>query len=570
MTRGRLTAVDRDSLGWLFGFIRPQRGALLALLLLSVATSTLVLVQPYLTKLLIDDGLIPGDYNRVVTLVGLMFGLGLLATLASGVNRYYYTRVSGRILFALRETVYRHLQTLSPAFYSRNRTGDVMSRLDGDVAEIQRFAVDSLFTAVSALLGLVGTLGFMLLLSPRLTLVLLAVIPLQWVYLRFMRERVQRRTRALRERSADLSAFLVETLPAMKFIQGAAAEAREAKRLGGLNRHYLDNLLQLQLTQFATSAVPSTLTSLARAVVLLTGGYWVVGGDMALGSLIAFGTYLGMATGPVQGLLGLYMSLHRVQVCLQRVRQLMDARPSVSASGGRPLPQPRRGQIDFESVSFTYPDSEGQILTDASVTLPAGARVGISSPSGSGKSTVLDLLLRHYDPDAGRILVDGCDLRDLDLGEWRRSIALVEQDVVLFRASLLDNIRYGHPDASEAAVRDAVARVHLQSLVQRLPRGLDTPLGERGMSLSGGERQRVAIARALLQNPSLVLLDEATSALEEPLERDILATVDELFGDRTRLLVSHRPAVLADCEIQLQLAGGRLRCLRGLAAAEGA
>ena len=546
-------------MAWLFGFVRPRSGGLLALLALSVTTSLLVLVQPYLTKLLIDDGLLARQFDTVLALVGLIFLAGLLATLLSGANRYFYTRLSGNILFDLRESVYRHLQTLSPAFYARNRGGDILTRLDGDVAEIQRFAVDSLFAAVSAVLGLVGTLAFMLLLSWQLTLVLVALVPLHWLYLRYMRPRVQQQTRRLRERSSDVTAFLVETVPAMKFIQAVAAEPREANRLGVLNRLYLGDLLHLQLIEFATAAVPNTLTSAARALVFAIGGYWVIQGQMALGSLIAFSTYLGMAVGPVQGLLGLYMALFRVQVCLERVRYLVQAAPDVRPSGHRVPDAGMRGALVLEAVSFRYPGSEEYILRQATVSLPAGCSVGIYSPSGSGKTTLVDLLLRHYEPDAGRILVDGVDIREFGLGDWRRRIALVAQDIVLFRGSVLDNIRYARPEASDEEVRQAVRRAQLDALVARLPEGLDTPVGERGMRLSGGEKQRIAIARALLQQPLLVILDEATSAVDIEIERDVLQAVDELFGDCTRLLISHRQSALDNCGYLLAIEGGKLR-----------
>jgi ATP-binding cassette subfamily B protein len=556
-------AVDREAMRWLFGFVRPRGGALLALLALSVTTSLLVLVQPYLTKLLIDDGLVARRFDTVLLLVGLIFCVGLVATLLSGANRYFYTRLSGHILFDLRESVYRHLQTLSPAFYTRNRGGDILTRLDGDVAEIQRFAVDSLFAAVSALLGLVGTLAFMLLLSWQLSLVLLALVPLHWLYLRYMRPRVQQQTRRLRERSSDVTAFLVETVPAMKFIQAVAAESREATRLGVLNRLYLGDLLQLQLIEFATAAVPNTLTSAARALVFAIGGYWVIQGQMALGSLIAFGTYLGMAVGPVQGLLGLYMSLFRVQVCLERVRYLVEATPDVKPSGQRVPDAGMRGALELQAVSFRYPGSGEDILQQATVSLPAGCSVGIYSPSGSGKTTLVDLLLRHYEPDAGRILVDGIDIRDFALGDWRRRIALVAQDIVLFRGSVLDNIRYARPDAPEDEVRRAVHSAQLDALVARLPEGLDTPVGERGTRLSGGEKQRIAIARALLQQPLLVILDEATSAVDVEVEREVLQAVDGLFGDRTRLVISHRQSALDKCGYLLAIEGGQLQLRQG-------
>ena len=559
-------AVDRAAMRWLFGFVRPRSAPLLALLALSVTTSLLVLVQPYLTKLLIDDGLLARQFDTVLLLVAAIFLVGLVATLLSGANRYFYTRLSGHILFDLRESVYRHLQTLSPAFYARNRGGDILTRLDGDVAEIQRFAVDSLFAAVSALLGLVGTLVFMLLLSWQLTLVLVALVPLHWLYLRYMRPRVQQQTRRLRERSSDVTAFLVETVPAMKFIQAVAAESREANRLGVLNKLYLGDLLQLQLIEFATAAVPNTLTSAARALVFAIGGFWVIQGQMALGSLIAFSTYLGMAVGPVQGLLGLYMSLFRVQVCLERVRYLVDATPDVMPAGTLVPDEGMSGSLELENVSFRYPGSGEDILQQTSVTLPAGCSVGIYSPSGSGKTTLVDLLLRHYEPYAGRILANGIDIREFNLGDWRRRIALVAQDIVLFRGSVLDNIRYARPEASDEEVRQAVSRAQLDALVARLPEGLDTPVGERGTRLSGGEKQRIAIARALLQRPLLVILDEATSAVDVEVEREVLQAVDALFCDCIRLVISHRQSALDNCGFLLAIEGGKLQLQRGTGA----
>lgn len=550
--------VDWPALRWLFTFVRPYRRQLLALLVLSAFTSGLVLLQPFFTKLLIDEGLLAARFDILLWMAGIIFAVGLIATLLSGCNRYFYTRLSGKVLFDLRESVYRHLQTLSPSFYGRHRGGDILSRLDGDVAEIQRFAIDSLFAAQSALLGLVGTVAFMLFLNWQLTLVLLAVVPLQWLYLKYMRARVQQHTQRIRERSSDLSAFLVETLPAMKYIQSVGAQAREAGRLGSLNRRYLGDLLQLQLVEFATSAVPSTLTAVARALVLLLGGYWVIQGKMQLGSLIAFTTYLGMAQGPVQGLLGLYMSLHRVQVCLNRVRYLVESEADVKPRGRALPPQTLVSALRFDSVDFTYPGTERTVLQDASLTIPAGTKLGLQSPSGSGKSTLVDLLLRHYDPQGGRILVDEVDIRDFELLAWRGRIALVAQDIQIFGGSLMDNIRYACPQATDAEVREAVRLAQLGPLVDTLPMGLSSPVSERGISLSGGERQRIAIARALLQQPLLVVLDEATSAVDEAVEREVMRAVDDLFGSCTRLVISHRASALENCDAIVCVAHGAL------------
>lgn len=258
-------AALQAALRWLYGFVRPQRLAIAGLLGLSVCASLLVLVQPWLVKLLIDDGLLARNFPMLVMIAVLMIIAGLLGTALSGINRYLHTRLSGRILFALRDDLYRHLQKLSPSFYGQRRIGDLMSRLDGDVAEIQRFAVDSLFSAVSSVIGLVVAIAMLFTLSWKLSLLALVLIPLDVLWLRWMRRKVERDVRQLRERSADMSSFMVETLPVMKFIQSAGQQQREARRLESLGQGYMNQLLRLQVTEFFTQAVPGTLTSLSRA-----------------------------------------------------------------------------------------------------------------------------------------------------------------------------------------------------------------------------------------------------------------------------------------------------------------
>ncbi|WP_236214260.1 ABC transporter ATP-binding protein [Metapseudomonas otitidis] len=576
MTRLLLKLVDahdpellRRALAWLYGFVRPQLRAIAVLLGLSLGASLLVLAQPWLTKTLIDEGLLAKDFGLLVQVAVAMIAVGLIGTALSGINRYLHTRLSGRILFALRDDLYRHLQQLSPAFYGRKRIGDILSRLDGDVAEIQRFAVDSLFSAVSSLIGLIGAVSLMLLLSWQLSLLLALLIPVEVLWLRWMRRKVEREVRSLRERSADVSSFLVETLPAMKFIQAAGQQAREARRLEGLGQGYMRQLLRVQVTEFFTHAVPGTLTSLSRACAFLIGGYWVIQGTWQLGALIAFSTYLGMAVGPVQSLLGLYVALQRMTVSLGRVMELQQepvpVRPPVT-----PVPLPDRpGTLRLEGVHFAHEQRAGAVLEGVDAEIPAGLKVAISGASGVGKSTLIDLLQRFYDPDQGRILLDGVDLRELDLLALRRRIAVVSQDIVLFRGTLAENLAYSAPDASREALERVVRLARLDGLVASLPLGLDNPLGERGQQLSGGQKQRIAIARALLQAPLILVLDEATSAVDEATEREVIAAIDQLFAGRTRILISHRPSTLAEADLHLRLEQGRLRPLAAEVALDG-
>lgn len=549
------------ALRWLYGFVRPQRLAIAGLLGLSLCATLLVLVQPWLTKLLIDDGLLARDFPTLATIAGLMVVAGILGTLLSGLNRYLHTRLSGRMLFALRDEIYRHLQGLSPSFYAKRRIGDLMSRLDGDVAEIQRFAVDSLFSAVSSVIGLVCALAMLLALSWQLSLLALLLIPLDVLWLRWMRRKVEREVRQLRERSADVSSFLVETLPAMKFIQAAGQQQREARRLDGLGQGYMNQLLRVQVTEFFTQAVPGTLTSLSRACAFLVGGYWVVQGTWQLGALIAFSTYLGMAVGPVQSLLGLYVAMQRMSVSLGRIMELRGEVAQVS-SPAQPLAVPARADLQLQGVSFAHP-GRPPLLCEVQADIPHGSKVALSGASGVGKTTLIDLLQRFYDPQAGRILLGGCDLRELDLFELRRRVAVVSQDIVLFRGSLADNIAYSVPEASREAIGEVARLAQLDSLIASLAEGLDSPLGERGQQLSGGQKQRIAIARALLQDPLILVLDEATSAVDEATEREVIAAIDDLFSQRTRILISHRPSTLADADVRLELRDGQLRVRQG-------
>lgn len=544
------------SLRWLYSFVRPHRLAIAGLLGLSVCASLLVLVQPWLTKLLIDDGLLARNFPMLVMIAGLMIVAGLLGTALSGINRYLHTRLSGRMLFALRDDLYRHLQTLSPSFYGQRRIGDLMSRLDGDVAEIQRFAVDSLFSAVSSVIGLVVAIAMLLTLSWKLSLLALVLIPLDVLWLRWMRRKVERDVRQLRERSADMSSFMVETLPVMKFIQSAGQQQREARRLETLGQGYMSQLLRLQVTEFFTQAVPGTLTSLSRACAFLIGGYWVVQGTWQLGALIAFSTYLGMAVGPVQSLLGLYVAIQRMTVSLGRVMELRGEQPTV-VTPARPRPMPTGGDLWFDSVHFAHPGRQST-LRGIEARIPYGLKVALSGGSGVGKSTLIDLLQRHHDPQAGRVLLGDVDVRELDLFQLRRRIAVVSQDIVLFRGSLADNLAYAVPDASREAIAEVARLAQLDSLIESLPEGLDSPLGERGQQLSGGQKQRIAIARALLQDPLILVLDEATSAVDEATEREVIDAIDRLFAGRTRILISHRPSTLADADLRFELLDGVL------------
>lgn len=546
-----------DSVRWLYGFLRPHVRRIAALFVLSLTVSAVVLVQPYFTKLIIDDGLLAGDFDALLAFSLSLLVLGLIATLLAGFNRIQYTRLSGSILFALREDVYQHLQRLSPRYFSQQRTGDLINRMDRDVSEVQRFAVDTLFGSVTGVLGLIGTVSMMLYLSWQLSLILVLLIPIEVFFLRWIRPRVQEGNRNVRERTADISSFLAETIPAIKFIQTSGAERREAGRLAGLNQLFMTELIQLQKTEFVASAVPSMLISSTRAAVFLMGGYWVIQGTLELGSLIAFSAYLGMAFGPVQSLLGLYLGWHRMVVSLDRVRELREQVPEVYSTEAADLPSGLRGELDLDSITFAHPGAE-PIFQVASLHIPAGTRLGVYGASGSGKSTLIDLIQRHCRLDAGRILVDKQDVASFDIRQWRKAISVVSQDTVIFRDTIANNIRYCRPDSTDLEIKRAAALAGLEPLLSALPGGIQSVVGERGTSLSGGERQRIALARALLHKPVLLILDEPTSAIDEKSEIELIERIDQLFPDTTRIIISHRPTPIAHADLLVTIESGKL------------
>ena len=550
------TPQDRAALRWLVGFVRPHGRRLALVVVVALISTALVLVQPLLTKFLIYDGILTGNFRTVVLLCLAMLAVALGGALLGGLNRYQHVTVSADILFALRLALFRHLQLLPPTFYARWRSGDLLARLDGDVAEIQRFAVDALLAAISAAVGLIGALALMLALSWQLSLIAFVLLPLEFLFLRRMRPRVEATTRALRERGSDLAAFLVERIGAMKFTQSVAAEAREASGLDALQGQFRRDLVRQQITGYLTGAVPAFLSTASNAVVFVIGGWLVIQGALTLGTLIAFTAYLGRATGPVQSLLGLYVAAQRALVSLRRVAELQREQPVV-ASPATPKPLAARGgAIRFEHVRFGYAGAD--VLKDADVAIAPGEKVGLIGLSGAGKTTLVDLLQRHYDPASGRILLDGVDLRELDLAELRRCIAVVAQDTVLLKGSLLDNLRYAAPDASETEIRAAARRAEIDAFAAALPQGYASDVGTAGSALSGGQRQRIAIARALLQDPLVLVLDEATSAVDQITEARIIDAVDQLFGARTRFVISHRPATLRGVDRLIELSDGRL------------
>ncbi|HVO98710.1 MAG TPA: ABC transporter ATP-binding protein [Bryobacteraceae bacterium] len=533
-------------------FLMPYASRLGLILAIGVAATALGLTQPYISKLLIDDALLRKDIKALAWVAGLMFGVTVLGFLLNILSSYQYVRVSAAMLFDMRLALYRHLQTLSPRFYAKWRLGDLVSRLNTDIGEVQRVSADTLLSVLSNVVFLVGSVAMMIWLNWRLFLFSAVFVPVSVFTFRYYQRKLMAFTKELRERGADLGSLFVDTLLGMRTVVTANAGDREAEKFRARNNAFVDTLLRLQMTSFMSGALPGSILTAATAGVFLLGGSMIIHGSMTIGSLVAFMAYHTRLLSPVQTMMGMAANLTSARVSLDRIFEILDAKPEVVERAGAHAVAEVRGEIVFEDVTLRH--DRADVLSAASFTIPAGTFCAILGPSGVGKSTVADLLVRLLDPDEGAVLLDGHDLRDLSLGSLRDHVALVDQAPYLFHATVAENIAYARPEAPRAEIERAGSAAGLDELILRLPEGYETNTGERGLALSAGERQRIAIARALLRRPSVLVLDEPTSALDPETETIIARNLREHFRGHTVVVITHRPALaeIADQVIHLR------------------
>jgi ATP-binding cassette, subfamily B, bacterial len=521
------------------GYVAPYWRRLTLVVFLSLLGTALALVLPYLSKALVDRALIGRDAQWLVRIVALFAALTVASFLLNVVSGLRYTRVSADILFDMRLVLFQHLQRLSPRFYATMPLGQIASRINSDISEIQRVAAELALGWIGNVVFLVGTIVILLRLDPLLFAVSLALVPIAlWALVRY-RSRLESSIADVRDRSATVGTFLIEALQGMKLVVSHNAQEREVERFRERNDAFVVALMRMRRLGYLAGGVPGVLLSMGTAAVFLLGGMRVIDGTITLGTLVAFIAYQMRLLGPVQGLMGLYTAVATARVSLRRVHEILDT-PVDVREDERALALPdAKGELAFEGVTFTF-DRGAPVLDGFDLHVVPGERVAIVGPSGGGKSTVADLLVRHLDPERGRILLDGHDLHSLRLDDVRRHIVVVDQDPFIFNASVAENIRYARPGVSDAAVEAAARAAGLGPLLERFPQRLATSLGERGRALSAGERQRVAIARALLADPAVLVLDEATGALDPATEAQVVAGYEAVMQGRTTILITHR------------------------------
>ena len=547
--------IDRD-LRRALAFIVPYWRRLVLVLLLSALSTGLSLYLPLLSRDFFDRALIGRDLRtliRVGTLFAVFAAASFVVNVVSGLR---YTRVSADILFDMRLQMYRHLQRLSPRFHARTRIGDVMSRINNDVGEIQRIAAETALAWVGNVLFLCGTTVMLAWLDMRLFLVTIATAPIGlWLLARY-RRKLETEITTLRQRSADIGSFLIETLQAVKLIVASNAQEREVARFRERNASFIRSLMSMQRLTYLSGGLPGLILAGGTGLVFVYGGYRVIRGEITVGTFVAFSAYQMRFLPPLQALMGMYANLATVRVSLRRVSQILDEPVEVQEAPEAIALSIVKGDVAFESVTVSFNRGE-PALERLSFSVRAGEVLAIVGRSGSGKSTIADLLLRLLDPDAGVVRVDGHDLRTVRLDDLRRHVALVDQEPCMFHATIAENIRYARPDASDADVAAAAHQAALDDFIGRLPDQLATVVGERGMALSAGERQRIAVARAFLADPSILILDEPSAALDPESERQVAEGYEAVMRGRTTIVITHRLELAARADRVLELVDER-------------
>ncbi len=560
------------SLSGLGPFLRPYRGriAMAGFFLVMAALATLVF--PLALRSLIDGGLVTGDASdagKGTQLLALrdhffeLFAVAAALGLFSAGRFYMVSWLGERVTADLRNAVYSHVLRQSPEFFETTQTGEVLSRLTGDTTLVQTVVGSSLSMGLrNAVMG-VGALFMLIYTNPYLMVQVLGVLVLVLVVApsAWFGRRVRKLSRASQDRVADSSAIAAEVLNAIPVVQSYTAEAREAARFNISTT----NAFNVAVRRTAARSVLIAFIIIATSAALLWGLYQgtqaVIRGDITAGHLGQTVVYVIMLAGATAVLGEVYGDLLRAAGATERLMELLDTRPTIiSPSKPALVPVLTAGSaIDFESVDFHYPSRPLQpALRDFTLSVAPGETVAIVGPSGAGKSTVFQLLLRYYDPQGGRIALDGIGTNDMALSELRQRIGIVPQDAVIFSTSALENIRYGKPDATNEETIAAAKAAFAHDFLMQLPEGYDTFLGERGVRLSGGQRQRIAIARAMLKNAPLLLLDEATSALDAESERMVQAALESAMKGRTTLVIAHRLATVQQADRILVLDHGML------------
>ena len=545
--------VTKELLRRIYSYLRPYRKQMALVLVSIIISSVLSLMPSVLTGKIIDDGLIAKNLKTLILFILLSFGVTLLANLIGILESYLNTWIAQHITFDMRNTMYRHLQTMSQRFFTTNNQGDIITRMTSDISGVQQIITGTLTSILSNAITLIAALVLMFRENWILALVGIAVVPLFTIPTRSAGKRRWSITKESQACSDEINGILNETLSVsgQLLVKLFGMEEKENQRYQAVNRKMIGlNIRESMAGRWFRMAL-STFTSIGPMLIYLIGGLIMMRYDdsITVGQITVLVALLGKMYMPVNQLLNIQVDWIRSMAMFTRIFEYYDMKPEIQNAPDAIVPQSADGEVEFRNVRFYY-DEEREILKNISFRLEKGKCIAIVGPSGSGKSTLINLIPRLYDVIDGSVLFDGEDVRRLDLGYLRSNIGIVSQETYLFNGTIRDNLLYAKPDATEEELIDACKRANIYDFVEKQETGLDTVVGNRGLKLSGGEKQRISIARILLKDPALLIFDEATSALDSISEQKIQDAIEPLIASRTGILIAHRlSTILAADEI---------------------
>ncbi|MCD6359952.1 MAG: ABC transporter ATP-binding protein, partial [Armatimonadetes bacterium] len=556
----------------LLQFAKRYRGGIMFAIALVFVTTAMEMVPPYMTRLLVDSDLSsfhqmdaaareaarPELWVLVITVCGTLLALRLTVAVVSYVRRMMLVVIGNRVVFDIRQQLYRHLQRLSMRYFETHSTGRIMTRVLYDVAAVQQTLTGNLVDIVTNSLTVLFVIVLLFVINWRLACVSIAIVPLYVVNFLIWQPIIRRMTTEAREQFSDISGRLNDAISGIKVIKSFTRERSEARRFVHDVRELIDLNVRAGRARTLLAVISALLTGVATIAVIYMGGREILFGErMSYGELIQFNAYLARLYAPIIGLVTINDQIQTVMAAIERIFELFDTAPDIYERRDPIILDRVKGEVTFDHVSFSY-EPPDDVISDISFVAEPGQVIALVGRSGSGKSTLVHLIPRFYDPTRGRVLIDGIDIRDVQIASLRKQIGMVMQESFLFAGTLRDNIKYGRPEASDAEVVQAAIAANAHEFITEFPDGYETQVGERGTRLSGGQRQRISIARALLRNPRILILDEATSALDSESEAAIQEALEYLMKGRTTFTIAHRLSTVMNADVILVLDEGKI------------
>jgi ATP-binding cassette, subfamily B, multidrug efflux pump len=544
------------SLYWIWSYIRSQKVKLFTGLFLALFVSGLNMLNPYFAGKIVDEVILGDNEGLLWKLLAIMIAVVVIKTIIRYNYQLMFERVSQNVIYNIREKLYNRLQILDFSFYDRNRTGDIMARMTGDMEAVRHFTAWTVYMIFENLTVLIFALIFMFSIHPPLALAMLAVTPIIGYFAYRLSQDVKPTFSAIRGQFSKLNSVVQENISGNRVVKAFAKEEYEVDKFSVENDAFKDKNLDSAKVWEKYLPVLDSLAGVLTVVMILVGGIMVINKSLTLGQLVTFNSLIWALSNPMRMAGWLINDVQRFIASAEKIQDLQNEQPGIANITNAKKPERTKGYVEFNHVDFSY--GEEKVLEDISFEAKPGQTIAIIGPTGAGKTTIVNLLTRFYDVDKGEVKVDGIDVKEWEMHPLRQSMAMVMQDVFLFSDTIEGNIAYGEPDASIEDVQSAAKMAEAHGFIEELPEGYETIVGERGIGLSGGQRQRIALARALLKDPSILILDDTTSAVDMETEHKIQTTLKTVLKEKTCFLIAHRISSVKEADLILVMENGRI------------